>query len=81
MRPNANPSPHCGSVGLRTEHRSFKSPPSLKTHLLFCPHRGGDDKKEKGGDKTPEHQASGEHEASGKTPKLAHMELNRGTAV
>ncbi|XP_075902287.1 uncharacterized protein arhgef33 isoform X2 [Nelusetta ayraudi] len=43
--------------------------------------KGGDDKKEKSGDKTPEHQASGEHEASGKTPKLAHVELNRGTAV
>lgn len=54
--------------------RDSKSP-------LFVLDRGSDEKKEKGGDKTPEHQNSGEHEASGKTPKLAHMELNRGTAV
>lgn len=52
-----------------------------QNHLFFVLHRGSDEKKEKGGDKTPEHQNSGEHETSGKTPKLAHVELNRGTAV
>lgn len=54
---------------------------STTSPAVFVPNRGADDKKEKGGDKTPEHQAGGEHEASAKTPKLAHLELNRGTAV
>ncbi|XP_008427060.1 rho guanine nucleotide exchange factor 33 isoform X2 [Poecilia reticulata] len=39
-----------------------------------------DEKKEKGGEKTPENQ-NGEHETSMKTPKLVHLEINRGTAV
>uniref|UniRef100_A0A096MEZ2 Rho guanine nucleotide exchange factor (GEF) 33 n=1 Tax=Poecilia formosa TaxID=48698 RepID=A0A096MEZ2_POEFO len=39
-----------------------------------------DEKKEKGGEKTPENQNS-EHETSMKTPKLVHLEINRGTAV
>ncbi|XP_059215779.1 rho guanine nucleotide exchange factor 33 [Centropristis striata] len=42
--------------------------------------KGGDEKKEKGGEKTPEKQ-NGEHETTGKNPKLVHLELNRGTAV
>ncbi|XP_038593836.1 rho guanine nucleotide exchange factor 33 isoform X3 [Micropterus salmoides] len=43
--------------------------------------KGGDEKKEKGGEKTPENQNNGEHESPGKTPKLVHLEINRGTAV
>lgn len=49
--------------------------------VFFSPHRGGDEKKEKGGEKTSENQNSGEHETPGKNPKLAHLEVNRGTAV
>ncbi|KAM6915806.1 uncharacterized protein arhgef33 [Xenentodon cancila] len=41
----------------------------------------GDEKKEKGGEKTPETQNSGEHETPGKNPKLLHSEMTRGTAV
>ncbi|XP_068424993.1 rho guanine nucleotide exchange factor 33 [Clinocottus analis] len=41
--------------------------------------KSGDEKKEKGGEKTPEH--NGEHETPGKNPKLAQLEINRGTAV
>lgn len=73
MSPGHHPVQFCG---LRSDYWL-----SIYNHLLCCPRRGGDDKKDKGGDKTPEHQASGEHEASGKNPKLGHMELNRGTAV
>ncbi|XP_039995640.1 rho guanine nucleotide exchange factor 33 [Xiphias gladius] len=43
--------------------------------------KSGDEKKEKGGEKTQENQNSGEHETLGKNPKLAHLEINRGTAV
>ncbi|XP_029031282.1 rho guanine nucleotide exchange factor 33 isoform X2 [Betta splendens] len=43
--------------------------------------KGSDEKKDKGGEKTPEHQNSSEHEASGNNPKLVHVEVNRGTAV
>ncbi|XP_030012781.1 rho guanine nucleotide exchange factor 33 [Sphaeramia orbicularis] len=39
--------------------------------------KNSDDKKEKGGEKTPEYQNT-EHE---KTPKLVHLEITRGTAV
>ncbi|XP_032408957.1 rho guanine nucleotide exchange factor 33 isoform X4 [Xiphophorus hellerii] len=42
--------------------------------------KAADEKKEKGGEKTPENQ-NGEHETSMKTPKLVHLEINRGTAV
>ncbi|XP_008290414.1 rho guanine nucleotide exchange factor 33 isoform X2 [Stegastes partitus] len=38
----------------------------------------GDDKKDKGGEKTPEHQNNGDHE---KSSKAAHLDINRGTAV
>lgn len=44
----------------------------------FCSHRGGDEKKDKGGEKTPENQNSGEHDAV-KTSK--HLEMNHSTAV
>ncbi|XP_049927726.1 rho guanine nucleotide exchange factor 33 [Epinephelus moara] len=40
-----------------------------------------DEKKERGGEKTPDNQNNGEHETPGKNPKLTHLELNRGTAV
>ncbi|XP_041645859.1 rho guanine nucleotide exchange factor 33 isoform X2 [Cheilinus undulatus] len=43
--------------------------------------KSSDEKKDKGGEKTPENQNSGEHETPGKTPKLAHLDINRGTAV
>ncbi|KAM3605855.1 uncharacterized protein V6R79_006113 [Siganus canaliculatus] len=43
--------------------------------------KSGDEKKEKGGEKTPENHNNGEHETAGKTPKLVHVEINRGTAV
>nr|XP_046258918.1 rho guanine nucleotide exchange factor 33 [Scatophagus argus] len=43
--------------------------------------KSGDEKKEKGGEKTPENQNTGEHETPGKNPKLVHLEINRGTAV
>ncbi|TMS04425.1 Rho guanine nucleotide exchange factor 33 [Larimichthys crocea] len=43
--------------------------------------KSGDEKKEKGGEKTPENQNNVEHETAGKTPKLVHLEINRGTAV
>ncbi|KAK2921643.1 hypothetical protein Q8A73_001128 [Channa argus] len=43
--------------------------------------KSSDEKKEKGGEKTPENQNNSEHEMSGKNPKLAHVEINRGTAV
>ncbi|XP_018517182.1 LOW QUALITY PROTEIN: rho guanine nucleotide exchange factor 33 [Lates calcarifer] len=42
--------------------------------------KSSDEKKDKGGEKTPENQNS-EHETSGKNPKLVHLEINRGTAV
>ncbi|XP_013873031.1 rho guanine nucleotide exchange factor 33 isoform X2 [Austrofundulus limnaeus] len=41
----------------------------------------GDEKREKGGEKSRENQNNAEHETVGKTPKLVHLELNRGTAV
>ncbi|XP_030298029.1 rho guanine nucleotide exchange factor 33 isoform X2 [Sparus aurata] len=41
--------------------------------------KSGDEKKEKGGEKTPEKQNNGD--ASGKNPTLVHLEMNRGTAV
>ncbi|XP_014184678.1 rho guanine nucleotide exchange factor 33 isoform X2 [Haplochromis burtoni] len=40
-----------------------------------------DEKKEKGGEKTPESQNNGEYESPGKNPKLVQLEMNRGTAV
>ncbi|XP_006784033.1 rho guanine nucleotide exchange factor 33 [Neolamprologus brichardi] len=40
-----------------------------------------DEKKEKGGEKTPESQNNGEYESPGKNPKLIQLEMNRGTAV
>ncbi|KAF7220271.1 transcript variant X4 [Nothobranchius furzeri] len=40
-----------------------------------------DEKKEKGGEKSPESQNNAEHESVGKTPNLVHLEINRGTAV
>ncbi|XP_042358714.1 rho guanine nucleotide exchange factor 33 [Plectropomus leopardus] len=43
--------------------------------------KSSDEKKEKGGEKTPEHHNNSEPEAPGKNPKLAHLDLNRGTAV
>ncbi|XP_070697148.1 rho guanine nucleotide exchange factor 33 isoform X2 [Pempheris klunzingeri] len=43
--------------------------------------KSGDEKKEKGGEKTPENQNSCEHDTPGKNPKLVHLEINRGTAV
>jgi len=43
--------------------------------MVSLPNRTSDEKKEKGGEKTPE---NGEHE---KHPKPAHLEINRGTAV
>lgn len=48
---------------------------------FFLSHRSGDEKKEKGGEKTPENQNNCEHDTPGKNPKLAHLEINRGTAV
>lgn len=47
--------------------------------VLFYSHRGGDEKKDKTGEKTPENQNSGEHDAVVKTSK--HLEMNHGTAV
>lgn len=41
--------------------------------------RGGDEKKDKSGEKTPENQNSGEHDTAVKTAK--HLEMNHGTAV
>uniref|UniRef100_A0A3Q3AZA8 Rho guanine nucleotide exchange factor 33 n=2 Tax=Kryptolebias marmoratus TaxID=37003 RepID=A0A3Q3AZA8_KRYMA len=41
----------------------------------------GEEKKERGGEKTPENQTNAEHETAGKHPKLVHLEMNRGTAV
>ncbi|XP_030603316.1 rho guanine nucleotide exchange factor 33 isoform X2 [Archocentrus centrarchus] len=41
----------------------------------------GDEKKEKGGEKTPENLNNGEYETPGKNPKLVQLEMNRGTAV
>ncbi|TNM99482.1 hypothetical protein fugu_012515 [Takifugu bimaculatus] len=41
--------------------------------------KGGDEKKDKSGEKTPENQNSGEHDAVVKTAK--HLEMNHGTAV
>ncbi|XP_024152507.1 rho guanine nucleotide exchange factor 33 isoform X3 [Oryzias melastigma] len=46
---------------------------------LFKKNRSGDERK--AGEKTPEHQTSGEHDTPGKNPKLIHLEINRGTAV
>ncbi|XP_068184361.1 rho guanine nucleotide exchange factor 33 isoform X2 [Antennarius striatus] len=43
--------------------------------------KGSDEKKEKGGEKTPENQNDDEHEAPGKNSKMVHVEINRGTAV
>uniref|UniRef100_UPI0037E982C8 rho guanine nucleotide exchange factor 33 n=1 Tax=Semicossyphus pulcher TaxID=241346 RepID=UPI0037E982C8 len=43
--------------------------------------KSGDEKKDKGSDKTPENQNNGEHETPGKNTKLVHLEINRGTAV
>nr|XP_020457478.1 rho guanine nucleotide exchange factor 33 [Monopterus albus] len=44
--------------------------------------KSGDEKKEKGCEKAPENHNNSEHqETSGKNPKLAHLEINRGTAV
>ncbi|XP_029962395.1 rho guanine nucleotide exchange factor 33 [Salarias fasciatus] len=40
--------------------------------------KSSDEKKEKGGEKTPEHQCNGEQE---KIPKLVQLDINRGTAV
>lgn len=48
--------------------------------ILLC-NRSGDEKKEKVGEKTPETQNNGDHDTSGKNPKLVHLEINRGTAV
>lgn len=48
---------------------------------LFLSNRSSDEKKEKGGEKTSEKPNSAEHETQGKNPKLAHLEVNRGTAV
>lgn len=45
----------------------------------FYSHRGGDEKKDKSGEKTPENQNSGEHDTAVKTAK--HLEMNHGTAV
>ncbi|KAM4607226.1 rho guanine nucleotide exchange factor 33 isoform 2-T2 [Polymixia lowei] len=42
--------------------------------------KGGEEKKEKGSDKS-ESQNNSDHEATGKTPRLAHLEIDRGTAV
>ncbi|CAG6016574.1 unnamed protein product [Menidia menidia] len=42
--------------------------------------KSGDERKDKGGDKTPESQNS-ENETAGKNVKLVHLEINRGTAV
>lgn len=53
----------------------------IKFTCVLCSHRSGDEKKEKGGEKTPENQNNVEHETAGKTPKLVHLEINRGTAV
>ncbi|XP_069000121.1 rho guanine nucleotide exchange factor 33 [Embiotoca jacksoni] len=41
----------------------------------------GDEKKEKGGNKSSESQNSCEHETPGKNPKLVNLDINRGTAV
>ncbi|XP_071385717.1 rho guanine nucleotide exchange factor 33 [Centroberyx affinis] len=43
--------------------------------------KSGDEKKEKGGEKTSENQNGSDQETPGKTPKLAHLEIDRGTAV
>ncbi|XP_069394860.1 rho guanine nucleotide exchange factor 33 isoform X1 [Paralichthys olivaceus] len=43
--------------------------------------KSSDEKKDKGGEKTPENQNAGDHETSGKNSKLVHLEINRGTAV
>ncbi|KAM9345415.1 rho guanine nucleotide exchange factor 33 [Symphorus nematophorus] len=43
--------------------------------------KSGDEKKEKGEEKTPENQNNSEHETPGKNSKLVHLEINRGTAV
>ncbi|XP_053189256.1 rho guanine nucleotide exchange factor 33 [Scomber japonicus] len=43
--------------------------------------KSGDEKKEKGGEKTPENQNNCDHDTSGKNPKLVHLDINRGTAV
>ncbi|XP_074503264.1 rho guanine nucleotide exchange factor 33 [Sebastes fasciatus] len=43
--------------------------------------KSGDEKKEKGGEKSAENQNNGEHETPGKNTKLVHVEINRGTAV
>ncbi|XP_031696729.1 rho guanine nucleotide exchange factor 33-like [Anarrhichthys ocellatus] len=43
--------------------------------------KSSDEKRAKGGEKTPEKQNNGEHETPGRNPKLAHLEINRGTAV
>lgn len=50
--------------------------------IIFCLlNRTGDEKKEKGGEKSLENQNNAEHETVGKPPKLVHLEMNRGTAV
>lgn len=49
--------------------------------LLFSSNRGSDEKKERGGDKTTENHSNGDHETPGKTPRLVHLEVDRGTAV
>ncbi|CAK6960759.1 rho guanine nucleotide exchange factor 33 [Scomber scombrus] len=43
--------------------------------------KSGDEKKEKGGEKTPENQNNSDHDTTGKNPKLVHLDINRGTAV
>ncbi len=67
------------SLAILTQH--MLTPTERINRATLYSNRSSDEKKEKGGEKTPEHQNSGEHETAGKNPKLVHLEINRGTAV
>lgn len=52
---------------------------NVRELVLFYSHRGGDEKKDKSGEKTPENQNGGEHDTVVNTARP--LEMNHGTAV
>lgn len=78
-----NSSRRSKNVGLRDGIQRHRFPQVLYNCVGIyarLSNRGSDEKKDKGGEKTPEHHNNSEHEA-GSHPKLVHVETNRGTAV
>lgn len=61
-----------------THQKRSRAACELMSWASFCSHRGGDEKKDKGGEKTAENQNSSEHDA---VKPSKHLEINHGTAV